>query len=112
MIVCNNIFCKYHTDTGCSKSEVSLDFEGKCKLFSLPYDDTFGGRLEKLITDSGLTGRDIANSLKVSEALVSMWRTNERAPKLRQVVDLCKYLDVSADYLLLGRGNMYYEEEE
>ena len=98
MIVCNNIFCKYHTDTGCSKSEVSLDFEGKCKFFSLPYDDTFGGRLEKLIDDSGLTGRDIANSL--------------RAPKLRQVVDLCKYLDVSADYLLLGRGNMYYEEEE
>lgn len=47
----------------------------------------------------------VSSALNVSESAVSRWKNNG-AMTVENVIALCELLDVSIDWLLLGRGHM------
>ena len=64
----------------------------------------FGGRLEKLIKDSGKTQRDVAKDLGITEGQISTWKMGKATQiSAFNVWRLTRYFNVSADWLLTGR---------
>ncbi len=61
---------------------------------------TIGERIKKLREARGLTQDSLARSIGVTQDSISLWESNKRIPNTAYVIALCKYLGVSADYLL------------
>ncbi len=61
-------------------------------------------RLKECIKESGLTTVEIASKIGVSSGMVTQYCTTQKLPRLDTFADLCKVLNVSADYIL-GIGN-------
>lgn len=57
-------------------------------------------RLREEIRNSGLTTVEIAKAIGVSPEMVTQYCTTKKLPKLDTFAELCKVLNVSADYLL------------
>ena len=64
----------------------------------------FASNLGKLRQEKGLSQRQAAMELGVSQALLSHYETDAREPKLEFVVKICDYYSVTTDFLL-GRTN-------
>ena len=64
----------------------------------------FAKKLSALRREKGLSQRQAATDLGISQALLSHYENDAREPKLEFVAKICDYYDVSADYLL-GRVN-------
>jgi len=64
----------------------------------------FAEILSSLRRHKGLSQRQAAAQLGISQALLSHYENNTREPKLKFVVQACDYYGVSADYIL-GRVN-------
>lgn len=47
-----------------------------------------------------MTQNQLAEALNVTQDSISLWETGKRIPDTQYVVALCKFFDVSADYLL------------
>ncbi len=60
----------------------------------------FPAQLLKLRQDRGLSQREAAQDLGISQALLSHYENGLREPKLELVVRVCDYYGVSADYIL------------
>lgn len=56
--------------------------------------------IKKLRLDSGLTQKELAEILSVSQQTISLWETRTTVPDALTIVALCKYFNVSSDYLL------------
>lgn len=63
-------------------------------------------RLRDLREDRDLTQENIAQVLKTSQGYYSKYELGIREIPLHHIITLCKYYDVSADYLL-GFTNTY-----
>ena len=70
---------------------------------------TFASTLAELRRTSGLSQRQVANDLKISQALLSHYENGAREPGLNFVCRVCDYYDVSADYLLCRSNNTRLE---
>ncbi len=57
-------------------------------------------RLRESIKNSNLTQKEIAKELKISPQTISKYMKKDIFPALDTLSDLCKLLDVSADYIL------------
>lgn len=57
-------------------------------------------RLKKEITDANITMYKLAKDLKLSKQTVINWCNGITEPQAAQIVALCKYFEISADYLL------------
>lgn len=66
----------------------------------------FAERLCKTLTELNITMYRVAKDLKLNKQTVINWCNGNNEPKATQIAMLCKYLDVSADYLL-GLTNNY-----
>ena len=60
----------------------------------------FQNRLKELRKEEELTQKQLAKYLNVSYRTVSSWEAGTRQPDYEILISLCKYFDVSADYLL------------
>jgi len=60
--------------------------------------------LGKLRREKGLSQRQAAAELGVSQALLSHYENDAREPKLEFILKVCEYYSVTADYIL-GRTN-------
>lgn len=60
----------------------------------------FCENLKKTREKLGITGRSIALQLHIAPATYSGWEHGTREPSFEMLVQLCRILDVSADYLL------------
>jgi transcriptional regulator with XRE-family HTH domain len=60
---------------------------------------TFGEKVAKLVDRAGITQKDLATSLGLSESRVSEWLHRGTAPKLTVAARLAKILGVPVDYL-------------
>ena len=60
----------------------------------------FSVKLGKLRREKGLSQRQAAAELGISQALLSHYETGAREPKLDFVIKTCEYYSVSADYIL------------
>lgn len=65
---------------------------------------TFGDRLTAAMKAKGLNQLELARRAGYSPAAISRWCHDEADPRLLALVVLCETLDVSADWLVLGRG--------
>ena len=63
-------------------------------------EDIFTLRFREAIKTSGLTKVELANHMKISKQCISDFKSGKSFPSIQTLRLLCKYLDVSADYLL------------
>lgn len=61
--------------------------------------------ISKLRHERGLSQRQAASELKISQALLSHYENGAREPGLRFVCRACDYYGVSADYILGRTAN-------
>jgi len=61
---------------------------------------TFAVNLGKLRREKGLSQRQAAVELGISQALLSHYENDAREPKLDFVVKVCEYYSVTTDYVL------------
>ena len=60
----------------------------------------FKERFNEILTISGKKQTEVAAAANVSKQCVSDYKAGKNAPSLETLVLLCRFLDVSADYLL------------
>lgn len=60
----------------------------------------FRERLIQELKNCGLTQKQLAEKLNIDPANITNWKTGRNIPSLEIFYELCKILDVSADYLL------------
>ena len=65
---------------------------------------TFGGRLEAALTDIGMDQKELARRLCVSQSLVCCWKTGEREPKLKQLMEISRITGKGIDWLCGNEG--------
>ena len=63
------------------------------------------GRLKAMLKEKGMSQRDLAAMLGVSDASVSRWTAGKRAPTFRHAVHCADILDVSIFWLWYGAGD-------
>ena len=60
----------------------------------------FSERLTAELKSCGLTQKQVAEKLNIDPANITNWKKGTNIPSLEVFCQLCKVLDVSADYLL------------
>lgn len=66
-------------------------------------NDVFADRLKELVREKKKDGkglRDIAKDVGVCPGILSDWQNGNKAPRSDSIVNLARYFDVSADYML------------
>lgn len=61
---------------------------------------TFGELLKELRVEKGITQKRLAQELSITVPTLSHWECNYQEPSFKDLVRLCDYFEVSADYLL------------
>ena len=59
-----------------------------------------GEQLKKLRRQKGLTQKELADYLYVTNGAVAMWERNRCLPDVHRLVELANFFDVTVDYLL------------
>ena len=57
-------------------------------------------RLKTLRTELGLTQKELANKLNVSEGIISLYEKGDRKPSMSILIQLSEIFDCSIDYIL------------
>jgi len=60
----------------------------------------FYRRLRRILRERNISYRALANTLMVSKCYISDMCAGKKEPKLSLIIEICKLLDESADYLL------------
>ena len=60
----------------------------------------FTERFNEILKQSGKTQVEIANALNITKQCINDYKTGKSVPSIETLYSLCKFLDVSADYLL------------
>ncbi len=61
---------------------------------------SYAKRIRDLRVDRDLTQGDIAELLKTSQSYYAQYENEKRELPIRHLITLCKYYEVSADYIL------------
>jgi len=64
------------------------------------YDDVLNCRLRELLDSKKTRTEDFAKAVSVSSSAVRMWYNGYSRPDMEKIPEICKYFDVSADWLL------------
>ena len=57
-----------------------------------------GGKLKRLRQKKGLTSKELAEKLNVSQSTVSAWETGTKKPRVKTVNNLANFFNVSVEY--------------
>ncbi|MGN0806621.1 MAG: helix-turn-helix domain-containing protein [Candidatus Coproplasma sp.] len=60
----------------------------------------FGQKLKELRIEQNLSQRELGDILGCCNQTISFWENAKREPDLDSLVEIAKYFNVSADYLL------------
>lgn len=63
-------------------------------------------RLKEVRIEKGLTQKQVAEAINVSFNAVSQYESGVREPSIDLLLQICNFLDVSADYII-GRTDEY-----
>lgn len=63
----------------------------------------FNERLRSLLKSKKISGKELAEQLKVTAVKVSRWLTGKNQPDYDELCRLCKIFGVSTDYLINGK---------
>jgi len=64
------------------------------------YDDVLNQRIRELLEGQEARTEDFANAVGISSSAVRMWCTGYARPDIEKIPVICKFFNVSADYLL------------
>lgn len=74
------------------------------KIFTIVYSvhmkNCFPQQLRELLKIEGITQKELANRIGVSQSCVTFWIKGERQPTAENIYTIAKAFAVSADYLL------------
>ena len=73
--------------------------------------ETIGDRLKKVLNSQNMMQKELAEKVGVNEMAISRYIHGGRIPQTLILIDICKVLHVSADYLL-GIGYWGLKEKE
>lgn len=65
--------------------------------------DTFNGRVAELLKKNGLTQRDLAQMVGVTDAAMSHYIKGDRVPRAAVVAKIAEALKISPEYLMYGK---------
>lgn len=57
-------------------------------------------RLLELRSERGLSQRDMARELNISQGTYNNWENEKTQPSIEQLIDIAKFFDVSVDYVI------------
>lgn len=60
----------------------------------------FQSRLKELRLARGLSQKELGAKIGTTYSAISFWENGVNEPKISYVIALCKFFDVTADYLL------------
>lgn len=60
----------------------------------------FDSIIKKLRMDAKMTQKELALAIGVSQQTVSLWESRSAVPDATAIIVICKYFNVSSDYLL------------
>jgi transcriptional regulator with XRE-family HTH domain len=60
----------------------------------------FGRRIKELLQEKRIKQSDLAKNLNVTEACISYWVNGKKQPTADNIIAVCQFFDVTADYLL------------
>ncbi len=60
----------------------------------------FAERLKELRLEANLTQDQLAEKTHIGQATISKYEANAQSPTIDMVIVLCKFFNVSADYLI------------
>ena len=63
-------------------------------------EDSFGQRLKKVLAERNMMQKELAEKIGVNEMAISRYIHGGRIVSVPILIDICKALNVSADYLL------------
>lgn len=66
-------------------------------------DNKIGDRIAILLKKSGLTQKQLAGLVGVTEASMCRYLKNEREPKMEVIANLATALNTTTDYLITGK---------
>lgn len=61
---------------------------------------TIGERIKEQRENKGWTQNELAEKLGITQDSISLWEKNRRIPNTPYIIELCKILKISTDYLL------------
>lgn len=74
-------------------------------------NNTLGGRIAELLKTTGLTQRELANMVGVTEVSMSRYISNERTPKGTVIANIANALHTTSDYLLGAERTEAFDTE-
>ena len=60
----------------------------------------FGERLKELRMAHNMSQMDLANALGISQSAIAKWELHKTEPTASSIIEIAKFFDESADYLL------------
>lgn len=67
----------------------------------------FYERLRNLLKDKNITGKDFSETMGITTAKAGRWLTGVTDPSFDELIQICEYFEVSADYMLTGKLSQY-----
>lgn len=67
---------------------------------NLPLIDKIKERLSKAIVESGMSQKEIAAKVGISQQMISYYKCRQKVPSIDNLAILCKFLDVDTNYIL------------
>ncbi len=68
---------------------------------------TIGSRIKKLREERNISQETMSYEINVSRQTISKWENDSVLPDSNNISVLCKYFDVSADYLINGKESKH-----
>ncbi len=73
----------------------------------------FGETLKKLRSEKGLSYRRLSKEVDISHSNLEKYEKNNMEPSFDKVIKICKFFNVSIDYLILGdNADLKYNDLE
>ncbi|MBQ9081372.1 MAG: helix-turn-helix transcriptional regulator [Clostridia bacterium] len=69
--------------------------------------DIFAIRLKEIRIEKGFTQKQLAAAIKTTDDSIYSWEKGRSQPSIEMLRNLCKELDISADYLLGLKDDSY-----
>ena len=63
-------------------------------------EDNFSEKLKKIMFEKGITQKELAEKLGVSQAFISSWQVGKRHPKLSSIKKIAKAVNVPVNYFI------------
>ena len=88
----NNFISDCRSGDVCAIKSVIISL--RCKMYK------FDIIIKKLRVEFKLTQKELARAIGVSQQTVSLWESRSAVPDALTIIAICKYFNVSSDYLL------------